>query len=121
MLVDEKTLEIQAVLDWEFICAAPAYYSSSALSWLLLVGPETLLYRGWRTSAIEAEYERRTDLFPKVLTERKIAMGMAGDDDEQRLSSVMAASWRNGTFWFNVAVTMSWNVDGIFWAQIDRR
>ncbi|KAI9742203.1 MAG: hypothetical protein M1818_004103 [Claussenomyces sp. TS43310] len=75
MLVDPETLQITAVIDWEYSYAAPAQYSQCPPPWLLLVSPETLMRRGYTINEFEALYTPVLEAFLTALEEKEVARG----------------------------------------------
>ncbi|MCJ1253646.1 hypothetical protein MMC24_001458 [Lignoscripta atroalba] len=119
ILVDEKTLRITAVLDLEFTNAMPAQFAHSPPWWLLLVGPDMWLERGYKMEEFVALYKPRLDQFLRALEQTEVDT-KCRQYSARRLSSLMRDSWESGDFWFNFAARKSLDVDAIFYAQLDR-
>lgn len=113
MLVDPKTMEITAVLDWEFTNAMPAQFSHDPPWWLLLADPGSWVDRN-AVQEFRDLYEPRMEQFLRAL-EAVEAEGWEGRGDDQRLSARMRRSWGTGRFWFNIASRKSYDVDTIYW------
>ncbi|KAJ5573494.1 uncharacterized protein N7459_007921 [Penicillium hispanicum] len=118
MLIDPETLQITAVLDFEFTNAIPAEFTYDPPWWLLLSGPEMWLER----CAFEeflALYEPRMEQFLRAL--EKVETEMAPEVKQPgglSLSTRMRDSWRTGRFWFGYAARKSFDVDTIYWAAL---
>jgi hypothetical protein len=115
ILVNPETLEINAVINWEYSYAAPAQYSQSPPPWLLLVSPETLMRRGYTIGQFEALYTPVLTMFLSSLKEKEVARGVG---NKQVLSSLMEENWADGTFWWALAARKSFDVDDIFKAKV---
>lgn len=110
---------VVGVIDWEFSYAAPAEFTYSPPSWLLLERPE---YWEQGINDWTQIYEQRLSVFLEELRKREdvaLERGVIAEDD--RLSNRMKESWENGDFWVNYAARRSWAFDMIYWAKIDRR
>lgn len=116
MLIDPETLQITAVLDFEFTNAMPAQFTYDPPWWLLLSGPEAWLDRG-SMEEFRDLYERRMQQFLQAL---ELVEGMPGGQKlpEPRLSARMRDSWNSGRFWFNYAARKSFELDAIYWAAL---
>lgn len=112
MLVDPENLRITAVLDLEFTNAMPEQYASESPWWLLLVGPETYLFRGRTMEEFKAAYEPRLEQFVRAMQRVEEAKGLT--TDETSLSSLMLESWHTNRFWFNFAARKLLDVDVLF-------
>lgn len=112
MLVNPTTLDILAVIDFEFTYTAPPAFSESPPWWLLLAGPEELLRRGYSVKEFETLYTPVLEKFVSLLKKKELFR----DPKEKRqlLSDKMCASWKNGMFWFILAARKSWDVDMLF-------
>ncbi|KPM39231.1 hypothetical protein AK830_g7356 [Neonectria ditissima] len=119
MLADPKTLQITAVLDFEFTNAMPAQYLYDMPSWLLLASPHCWLERDDKAS-FEKLFVPQMELFIHEL-ERAEATGPPLNQDEPspRLSSRMRESWSSGRFWFNYAMRTSIDADVVYWKALD--
>ncbi|ROT35350.1 hypothetical protein SODALDRAFT_346305 [Sodiomyces alkalinus F11] len=114
MLVNPKTLEITAVLDWEFTNAMPAQFSYDPPWWLLLADPGSWVDRN-AVQDFRDLYEPRMEQFLRAL---EAVEGEERWDDrghDRRLSVRMRRSWETGRFWFNFASRKSYDVDTIYW------
>lgn len=118
MLVDPDTLQITAVLDFEFTNAMPAQFTYDPPWWLLLSGPETWLER----SSIEEfrdRYEPRMEQFLQALEfVEGSSVTEAKPLPEPPLSARMRDSWGCGRFWFNYAARKGFDVDTVYWAAL---
>jgi hypothetical protein len=115
MLVDPETMEITAVLDWEFTNAMPAQFSHDPPWWLLLADPGSWVDRN-AVQEFRDLYEPRMEQFLRTLEAVEEAEGWEGrEDDRRRLSARMRRSWGTGQFWFNIASRKSYDVDTIYW------
>ena len=117
ILVKEDTLEIVAVVDWEWTYAGPYQFLFSPPSWLILENPTS-----W-TSSGEARYQTKFLIFLKSLEEeeaqREIEMGEEVPQD-QKMSILMRQSMEDGKFWFNELIRESFNFDEeVLWPNIE--
>lgn len=117
ILVKEDTLEIVAVVDWEWTYAGPYQFLFSPPSWLILENPTS-----W-TSSGEARYQAKFLIFLKSLEEeevqREIEMGREVPQD-QKMSILMRQSMEDGKFWFNELIRESFNFDeDVLWPNIE--
>ncbi|KAF4624225.1 hypothetical protein G7Y89_g13947 [Cudoniella acicularis] len=117
ILVREDTLEIVAVIDWEWTYAGPYQFLFSPPSWLILENPTS-----W-TSSGEARYQTHFLIFLKALegeeAQREIEMGPEVPPD-QKMSILMRQSMENGSFWFNELIRESFNFDeDVLWPNIE--
>ena len=118
VLADPETLQITAVLDFEFTNAMPAQYAYDPPWWLLLLGPDMWLERRTMEEFL-TRYEPRMEQFLRALervearsgSKRKQARG-------PRLSTRMRDSWRTGRFWFNYGIRKSFDIDAVYWAAL---
>jgi aminoglycoside phosphotransferase (APT) family kinase protein len=114
ILVDKETLQITALLDLEFSNAMPAQFAHNPPWWLLLVGPDMWLERGYTMDDFVLLYNPRLQQFLQAMEEM--------EDETNRgrtLSTLMHDSWR-GDFWFNFAARKSLDVDAIFYSQLEK-
>lgn len=109
MLVHPETLQITAVLDFEFTNAMPAQFTYDPPWWLLLSPPEVWLDRG-SMEEFQDLYEPRMEQFLRML---ELVEGT-----EPRLSTCMRDSWKSGRFWFDYAARKSFELDVIYWAAL---
>lgn len=110
---------IVAVIDWEFTYAAPAEFTYSPPSWLLLVTPEE-----WDGGLDDwaAKYEPRFETFLRVLEAKEREFSTQGRlNESQVLSTHMRRSWETGDFWLAYAARKSWAFDSIFWRSLNNR
>ncbi len=118
ILVDES-LQIVAVVDWEFCYAAPTQFVTSAPGWLLLRKPSDWLTTEGPRSFLKS-YTPKLELFLKTMEEReevraKLPTGLPSG----RLSTRMRQSFEDRTFWFNMAARTSFDVDDVYWYMLD--
>jgi hypothetical protein len=113
MLVDPKTLQITAVLDFEFTNTMPAQFVYDPPWWLLLLGPDMWLERRTMEEFL-ARYEPKMEQFLRAL-ERVEAKTRGKQSEEPCLSARMRDSWKTGRFWFNYAARKSLDVDAVYW------
>ncbi|KAK1970205.1 hypothetical protein LY78DRAFT_744572 [Colletotrichum sublineola] len=119
ILVDPDTMQIMAVLDWEFTNAMPIQFSHDPPWWLLLNDPGSWVDRD-AVQEFRDLYEPRMEQFLRMLeaVEAEEGRGVLGDgdvDDRRPLSARMRSSWAEGRFWFNFATRKSYDVDTIYW------
>ncbi|EEH47042.1 uncharacterized protein PADG_03140 [Paracoccidioides brasiliensis Pb18] len=119
ILVNSETLQITAVLDLEFTNAMPAQFACDPPWWLLLVGPDMWLERGYTMEEFVAQYTPRLEQFLYAL-EQIEAEKCSRKPRMQRISKLMRNSWTSGEFWFNFAARKSLDVDAIFYHQLDK-
>ncbi|POR32591.1 Uncharacterized protein TPAR_07206 [Tolypocladium paradoxum] len=119
MLADPNTLQITAVLDFEFTNALPAQYLHDVPAWLLLASPHCWLERDDK-AGFEKLFVPQMELFIHEV-ERAEATFPPLDTDEPsvRLSTLMRESWRTGRFWFNYAMRTSIDADVVYWKALD--
>ncbi|CAI7644285.1 unnamed protein product [Penicillium bialowiezense] len=118
MLIDPETLQITAVVDWEFTNAMPAEFTYDPPWWLLLAGPEDWLERCEMDEFVKL-YEPRMEQFLRAL--ERVESEKAAEirqSDHLSLSARMRDSWRTGRFWFDHAARKSFDVDIIYWAAL---
>ncbi|KAI9733758.1 MAG: hypothetical protein M1818_007172 [Claussenomyces sp. TS43310] len=117
ILVQEDTLEIVAVVDWEWTYAGPYQSLFSPPSWLILENPTS-----W-TSSSEARYQTKFLIFLKSLEEeeaqREIEMGEEIPPD-QKMSILMRQSMEDGKIWFNELIREYFDFDEeVLWLNIE--
>ncbi|KAJ5158675.1 uncharacterized protein N7500_008326 [Penicillium coprophilum] len=117
MLIDPKTLQITAVLDFEFTNAMPAEFTYDPPWWLLLSGPEMWLERCSMEEFVTL-YEPRMEQFLRALERVENESEFECKQLGPSLSTRMRDSWRTGRFWFNYAARKSFDVDSIYWAAL---
>jgi hypothetical protein len=118
MLADPKTLQITAVLDFEFTNAMPAQFAYDPPWWLLLLGPDMWLERRTMEEFLN-RYEPRMEQFLRALERVEAKSGSRGKQaGGPRLSTLMRDSWRTGRFWFDYGIRKSFDVDAVYWAAL---
>lgn len=118
MLVHPETLQITAVLDFEFTNAMPAQFTYDPPWWLLLSGPEVWLDRGSLEEFRDC-YEPRMEQFLQALElAESMSVSRGKQLAEPRLSTRMRDSWRSGRFWFDYAARKSFELDAVYWAAL---
>lgn len=122
MLIDPNTLQITALLDFEFTNSMPAQFICDPPWWLLLRGPDVWLDRN-NMAEFLARYVPRMEQFLRAL-ERLEEKSAAGGDErlekEPRLSTRMRDSWKTGRFWFNYAARTCLDMDDIYWHALHK-
>ncbi|KAL2759267.1 hypothetical protein ACRALDRAFT_1060627 [Sodiomyces alcalophilus JCM 7366] len=120
MLVHPDTLQITAVLDFEFTNAMPAQFTYDPPWWLLLSGPELWLDRG-SIEEFLALYEPRMEQFLQALEfVEGVSAGGKQNLAAPRLSTRMRDSWSSGRFWFNHAAKKGFEIDVVYWAALHK-
>ncbi|KFA53782.1 hypothetical protein S40293_01715 [Stachybotrys chartarum IBT 40293] len=118
MLVNPETLQITAVLDFEFTNAMPAQFTYDPPWWLLLSGPDVWLDRS-SMEEFRDMYEPRMEQFLQAL---ELVEGTQVSEGKQptepSLSTRMRDSWRSGRFWFDYAARKSFDIDVVYWAAL---
>lgn len=118
MLVNPETLEITAMLDFEFTNAMPTQFTYDPPWWLLISGPGVWLDRG-SIEEFRTLYTPRMEQFLRALEQVEGATLSGGTEPtEPPLSTRMRDSWRKGGFWFNYAARKSFELDAIYWAVL---
>ncbi|POR32977.1 Uncharacterized protein TPAR_06806 [Tolypocladium paradoxum] len=118
ILVHPETLQITAVLDFEFTNAMPAQFTYDPPWWLLLSGPEVWVDRG-AIEEFRARYEPRMEQFLRALEQvENVSAFRRKQPTWPRLSTRMRDSWRSGRFWFDYAARKSFDLDAIYWAAL---
>ncbi|KAL3456634.1 kinase-like domain-containing protein [Aspergillus heterothallicus] len=115
VLVNDS-LEVVAVIDWEFCYAAPSHFSSSIPWWLLLRQPYILLDELGPQSFLDA-FLPKADVFLEALEERETSLGLI--QASSSLSSRMRRSLEDRSAWFMLACRMTGSVDTIYWDLLD--
>lgn len=118
ILVNSETLQVTAVLDLEFTNAMPAQFAYDPPWWLLLVGPDMWLERGYTMDEFVLQYTPRLNQFLHAL--EQVEAEKSKRDPGIPFSQLMRDSWESGDFWFNFAARKSLDVDAIFYTQLDR-
>ncbi|KAF4448113.1 phosphotransferase enzyme family protein [Fusarium austroafricanum] len=111
ILVDPKTMRINAVLNLEFTNTMPSQYASEPPWWLLLAGPDSYLIRGRTMEDFQAAYEPFLELFLKAMQRVESANGL---QHHASLSRLMREGWSTKRFWFNYAARKPFDVEDIF-------
>ncbi|KAI9163455.1 Phosphotransferase [Paramyrothecium foliicola] len=109
-------VEVAAVIDWEFTCAAPAQFVLDPPWWLLFETSEM-----WLPSGVDEwikAYELQLEVWLKAMEEQE---NSATFPDGVLLSAHMRESWETGRFWLNYAARKSWAFDAVFWNFLDER
>ncbi|KAH7370306.1 hypothetical protein BKA65DRAFT_488132 [Rhexocercosporidium sp. MPI-PUGE-AT-0058] len=114
MLINPETMEITALLDFEFTNVMPAQFAYDLPWWLILRDP------GIEVSEGEAGKQKFLDLFePRkeqfIHAMERVEARLARPAGEPLLSARMRDSWDSGRFWFNLASRNSVDVDQIYW------
>ncbi|GKZ25558.1 hypothetical protein AbraIFM66951_001330 [Aspergillus brasiliensis] len=118
MLIDPETLQITAILDFEFTNAMPAEFTYDPPWWLLLSGPEMWLERCTMDEFLTL-YEPRLEQFLRALERVEMEMALeVKPPGGPSLSTRMRDSWRTGRFWFDYAARKSFDVDIIYCAAL---
>jgi hypothetical protein len=115
VLVNDS-LEIVAVIDWEFCYAAPLQFAASIPWWLLLRRPDYIVNDIGPDSFFEA-FIPKANIFLQALEEQELAIGLSKGDD--RLSVLMRQSLENRSAWFMLACRKIASVDLIYWDLLD--
>ncbi|KAI1932837.1 hypothetical protein LOZ12_004383 [Ophidiomyces ophidiicola] len=116
VLVNEETLEVTAVIDWEFVYTAPSLFAACPPWWLLLRKPED--WSGTTENFVE-EYTPRLNLFLEAMKERETARGGKNEPGAVLLSSRMQSSMADRSFWFVHAIRKTLNLDNLYWSNLD--
>ncbi|KAH8702851.1 kinase-like domain-containing protein [Phaeosphaeriaceae sp. PMI808] len=108
ILINEDTLEIVAVVDWEWTYAGPYQLLFSPPSWLILEDPTS-----WTASG-EVRYREKFQIFLKSLEDEEAQREIETGTEvlpEEKMSVLMRQSMENGEFWFNEIIRESFNFD----------
>ncbi|WEW60250.1 hypothetical protein PRK78_005735 [Emydomyces testavorans] len=116
MLIDPETLQITAVLDFEYTNVMPAQFAYDPPWWLLLLGPDMWLER-YSLEGFLSRYEPRMEQFLQAM-ERIEAKLESKPPSGPRLSTRMRDSWRSKHFWFNYGIRKSLDIDAVYWATL---
>lgn len=103
VLVDEETLKIQAVIDWEWTYTAPRQFLYSPPPWLILERPTSWTEYG------EEHYQKRLVTFLECLEAVEQKRNLP---EEQRMSTQMRQYAEDGTFWIVQLLQDAFNFDG---------
>jgi hypothetical protein len=120
MLINPETMEITALLDFEFTNVIQARFAYDLPWWLTLRQP------GIEVSKGEAGKQKSLNLFEPRKEQFIHAMEhaearLARLAREPLLSARMRDSWDSGRFWFNLASRNSVDVDQIYWQMLHKR
>jgi aminoglycoside phosphotransferase (APT) family kinase protein len=118
MLVNPETLQITAVIDFEFTNAMPAQFAYDPPSWLLLAKPEHWLDRN-AAAEFRSLYEPQLEMFLRALEKIESRKG-EGHQAGSSLSARMRHSWETKQFWFDYAARKGFDVDTIYWYELHR-
>ncbi|CAG8136145.1 unnamed protein product [Penicillium salamii] len=120
MLKDPETLQITAVLDFEFTNTMPAEFTYDPPWWLLLSGPEFWLDQCAMDEFL-ALYEPRLQQFLRALEQVETEMAVKVKKvNGPSLSARMRDSWKTGRFWFDYAARKSFDIDTVYWAALHK-
>ncbi|OQE38048.1 hypothetical protein PENCOP_c009G06016 [Penicillium coprophilum] len=114
MLIGPETLQITAVVDFEFPNAMPAEFIYDAPWWLLLSGPEMWLERCSMEEFVTLHGPRMEQFLralERVEDESKSECKQPGPSLSTRMRD-------SGQFWFNYAARKSFDADSIYWAAL---
>ncbi|KAK2042445.1 hypothetical protein LZ31DRAFT_623523 [Colletotrichum somersetense] len=117
MLVDSETLQITAVLDFEFTNAIPAQYAYDVPWWLLLRQPAVLISEG-KVQEFLNLFQPRKEQFIQAMERAEAKAPLA--TKETSLSACMRDSWDSGRFWFNLASRGSFDISEIYWEMLHK-
>lgn len=118
VLVDESSLQITGVIDWEFCYTAPSQFLANPPEWLLLKKPNHWVEDDGLRSFLDS-YLTKFDLFLQCLEEEEAKLGVIEAHPDGCLSSRMRRSMENNTFWFNIASRKGWSLDFVYWNILD--
>ncbi|KAI5236517.1 hypothetical protein E4T43_08568 [Aureobasidium subglaciale] len=117
VLVDETSLQVTGVIDWEWTYTAPYQSLFYPPPWLILERPTSWTKNG------EERYEQKLSVFLQCLEEEeKRLVGSAYDDPpDRRMSSLMRNSFEDGTFWFMQLLQEAFSFDEeILWRNLEK-
>ncbi|KAM0268991.1 hypothetical protein ACHAPA_004592 [Fusarium lateritium] len=117
MLVNPKTLQITAVLDFEFTNAMPAQFANDLPWWLLLKQPAVWVDDGKVQEFLDLFIPRKEQFLHAMERAEARSPPLTG---EIALSQRMRDSWESGRFWFNMASRSSFDIDEIYRATLCR-
>ena len=114
-----RSLQVSAVIDWQFAYAAPIQFTRAAPWWLLLHSPEA--WEGNLGEFFDARYMPRFDTWLRALREvEKTMIGNGELHESQQLSGHMEQSLTNGWLWICIAARYSSMFDDVYWEFLDR-
>lgn len=119
MLIDPETLQITAMIDFEYTNAMPAQFAYDPPWWLLLLGPDMWLER-YSIEEFLSLYEPKMEQFLRAM-ERVEAISSIGNSKQPNgpcLSTRMRDSWRSKRFWFDYGIRKSMDIDAVYWAAL---
>ncbi|KAJ4348506.1 uncharacterized protein N0V89_009883 [Didymosphaeria variabile] len=117
MLVNPETLQITAILDFEFTNTMPAQFAYDPPWWLLLLGPDMWLEKHSMEEFL-IRYEPRLEQFLRALQQIEAKANLKGESSGPPLSARMRESWKTKRFWFNYGIRKSFDVDAVYWAAL---
>ncbi|KAL4957743.1 hypothetical protein BDW69DRAFT_200067 [Aspergillus filifer] len=106
VLVNDS-LEVVAVIDWEFCYAAPLQFAANYI--VDDLGPRSFF----------DAFLPKVDIFLQALKEREEARGLSKQDKDTRLSALMRRSIEDRSAWFMLACRKVASVDLIYWDMLD--
>jgi aminoglycoside phosphotransferase (APT) family kinase protein len=116
VLVNDS-LEIVAVIDWEFCYAAPPQFAASIPWWLLLRRPDYIVDDIGPGAFFDA-FLPKANIFLQALEEQELALDLSKGNDD-RLSLLMRQSLEDRSAWFMLACRKVASVDLIYWDLLD--
>ncbi|KAI9759831.1 MAG: hypothetical protein M4579_002038 [Chaenotheca gracillima] len=117
MLADPDTLQITAVLDFEYTNIMPAQFAYDPPWWLLLLGPDMWLEHHTMDEFVTL-YEPRMEQFLRALDRVETKSKLQRRSGQQCFSTRMRDSWETRRFWFDYGVRKSFDVDAVYWAAL---
>ncbi|KAI5266821.1 hypothetical protein E4T47_08163 [Aureobasidium subglaciale] len=117
VLVDETSLQVTGVIDWEWTYTAPYQSLFYPPPWLILERPTSWTKNG------EERYEQKLSVFLQCLEEEeKRLVGSAyHDPPDRRMSSLMRNSFEDGTFWFMQLLQEAFGFhEEILWRNLEK-
>ncbi len=119
MLANPETMQITAVLDFEFTNAMPAQFAYDPLWWLLLLGPDMWLEHH-SMEEFMTRYVPRMEQFLRALERVEKKVEEKSQLGDVHLSTRMRDSWKTGRFWFDYGIRKSFDVDAVYWAALHK-
>ncbi|KAL3474098.1 kinase-like domain-containing protein [Aspergillus californicus] len=114
VLVNDS-LEITAVIDWEFCYAAPSQFAASIPWWLLLKCPSSMVNETGPGPFFDA-FLPKANIFLEALEEREQSRESEGST---QLSARMRSSIEDRSAWFTLACRRALSVDLVYWDLLD--